>query len=71
MLGEFSRNSVGIPPEVNTDFDDEKQNRRNDELFFRKSTLILITKNRRNVEANLPKLYRHSSGIQTNFDNEK
>ena len=25
-------------------FDDEKQNRRNDELFLRKSTLILITK---------------------------
>ena len=30
MLGEFSRNDVGIPLEVNTDFADEKQNRRND-----------------------------------------
>ena len=48
-MGEFSRNDVGIPPEVNTNFDDEKQNRRNDELFLRKSTLILITKYRRNV----------------------
>ena len=54
-----------------TVFDDEKQNRRNDELFLQKSTLILITKNRRSVEANLPKLFRHPSGIQTNFDNEK
>ena len=38
IMGEISRNSVSIPPEVK---------------------LILITKNRRNVEANLPKLYRH------------
>ena len=28
-------------------------------------------KNRRNVGGNLPKLFRHSSGIQTDFDNEK
>ena len=50
IMGEFSRDSVGIPPEVNTDFNNE---------------------NRRNVEGNLPKLLRHPSGIQTNFDNEK
>ena len=61
----------GNPPEVNTVFDDEKQNRRNDELFLRKSTLILITKNKRNVGGNLPKLLRHPSGIQTDFNNEK
>ena len=39
-----------------TVFDDEKQNRRNDGLSLRKSTLILITKNKRNVGDNLPKL---------------
>lgn len=54
-----------------TVFDDEKQNRRNDELFLWKSTLILITKNRRNVGGNLPKLFRYPSEIQTDFDNEK
>ena len=61
-MGEISRNDVGIPPEVNTVFDDEKQNRRNDGLFLRKSTPVLITKNRRNVGGNLPKLFRQSSG---------
>ena len=25
MLGEISRNDVGIPPEVNTDFNNEEQ----------------------------------------------
>ena len=28
IMGEISRNDVGIPPEVNTDFDNEKQNRK-------------------------------------------
>ena len=48
-MGENSRDSVGVSSGSQTVFDDEKQNRRNDELFLRKSTLILITKNRRNV----------------------
>ena len=60
----------GIPPEVKLFFDDEKQDRKNDELFLRKSTLILITKNRRNVGGNLTKLLRHSSGSQTDFNME-
>ena len=90
-IGRIFPKWCGYPPEVNTVFDDEKQNRRNDELFLQKSTLILMmkskteemmsyssgsrtdfnNKNRRNVGGNLPKLLRHSSGIQTNFDNEK
>ena len=56
IMGEISRNDVGIPPEVKLFFDDEKWNRRNDGLFLRKSTLILITKNRRDVGGNLSKL---------------
>ena len=49
-MGEISRNDVGIPPEVNTNFNNEKQ---------------------KECWGNLKKLYRHPSGIQTNFDNEK
>ena len=30
MLGEISRNDVGIPPEVKLFLEHEKQNRRND-----------------------------------------
>ena len=44
IMGEISRDSVGYPPEVNTVFEHEKWNRRND---------------------------GQSSGIQTDFNNEK
>ena len=49
-MGEISRNDVGIPPEVKLFFDNDKQNRRNDGLFLRKSNWFLKMENKTEEE---------------------
>ena len=61
MLGEISRNSVGIPPEVKL-FLMMKNKTEKMMGYSSGSQTDFNNKNRRNVGGNLPKLYSHPSG---------
>ena len=61
----------GNPPEVKPILMMKNETEEMMWVSLRKSTLILITKNRKNVGGNLSKLLGIPPEVNTDFDNEK